>query len=102
MTVRENMAGMPIRWEWIGALLVRIISGAGAALNYALLRTSPSETTFFPGLSVIAGIRAFVTKRVAVFTEYKYNRATIEFSDQHVKAEYRTNYFMAGLSYHFQ
>jgi opacity protein-like surface antigen len=77
-------------------------AGVGAALNYALLRTSPRETTFFPGLNVIAGIRAFLSKRVALFTEYKYNQATIEFSDQHVKADYRTNYFMAGLSYHFQ
>jgi opacity protein-like surface antigen len=77
-------------------------AGVGAALNHALLRTSPSETTFFPGLNVIVGIRAFVTTRVALFTEYKHNRATIDFSDQHVKADYRTNYFMAGLSYHFQ
>jgi hypothetical protein len=25
----------------------------------------------------------------------------IEFSDQNIKADYRTNYFIGGLSYHF-
>ncbi len=77
-------------------------AGIGVTFNHGLLRTAPRETTFFPGLNVVAGLRAFVTRRVALFTEYKYNQATIEFSDQHVKADYRTNYFMAGLSYHFQ
>jgi opacity protein-like surface antigen len=77
-------------------------AGVGVTLNYALIRTAPRETTLFPGLNVVAGIRAFVTTDVALFTEYKYNQGTIEFSDQHVRADYRTNFFMAGVSYHFQ
>jgi len=76
-------------------------AGIGAVLNYALLRTAPRETTFFAGLNAVADIRVFVSRRVALFTEYKYNQATIDFSDQNIKADYRTNYFMGGLSYHF-
>ena len=41
--------------------------------------TFTAHANFVPGLNVLGGIRYYVTERIAMFTEYKYNRATFDF-----------------------
>lgn len=58
------------------------------------------------GLNAVAGARFFFTKRLALFGEYKYNRATFDFGghgatavDTHVL--YQPQHIVGGLSLHF-
>ncbi len=58
------------------------------------------------GLNLLAGLRAFVLPRVAVFTEYKYTLATLRFTeafagDSGFHGDYRVNQLVIGLSFHF-
>lgn len=76
--------------------------GIGGGIGISLLRTAPQdETHVYPVFNVFLGMKTFVTKHVAFFTEYKHARATVEFSDNHFGGDLRTNWFMAGLAYHF-
>jgi opacity protein-like surface antigen len=61
------------------------------------------------GLNLLAGIRAFVTPYVALFTEYKFTQATFRF-DQAFNGfgtqggfvgDYRAQQLVVGVSYHF-
>lgn len=78
--------------------------GVGAGINIARLSGggTTSETSLEPTLNLLAGVRAFVTKRVALFAEYKHNRGTFTFSDNFIEGNYRTNMVLGGLSYHFK
>ncbi len=54
------------------------------------------------GLNALAGIRIFLTKQLAVFGEYKYNRTSFDFggtASLHVL--YQAQHFAGGLSLHF-
>ncbi len=54
------------------------------------------------GLNALAGIRIFLTKQLAVFGEYKYNRTSFDFggtTSLHVL--YQAQHFAGGLSLHF-
>jgi opacity protein-like surface antigen len=67
--------------------------------------TIQSDTDVTGGWNVLAGLRAFVTPYVAVFTEYKHTGATLRF-DQAVgtggfEGVYRAQHVLVGLSYHF-
>ncbi|MEY4527495.1 MAG: hypothetical protein RL768_1214 [Nitrospirota bacterium] len=76
--------------------------GVGGGLGHSLLRTAPeAESAFYPVFSVLAGMKLFVTEHVALFGEYTYARATVEFSDNQFNADLRTNWFMGGVAYHF-
>jgi len=76
--------------------------GVGGGLGLSVLRTTPeSETVVYPVFNVFIGMKVFVTKHVAFFTEYKHARATVEFSDNHFEGDLRTNWLMAGLAWHF-
>jgi opacity protein-like surface antigen len=70
------------------------IGGAGSASDNAV-----------PGFNGLAGIRYFVTEHVAVFGEYKYNRATFNFDNVGVggglKGDYSVSHVVGGLSFHF-
>lgn len=61
-----------------------------------------SDSDTVPGLNALAGLRVFATDHVALFAEYKYNRATFNFPNAiGFEADYSANIFMGGLSYHF-
>ncbi|MCP9440657.1 MAG: porin family protein [Nitrospira sp.] len=58
------------------------------------------------GFNVFAGMRAFVTSRVAVFGEYKYTSATLSFDEAFGQAGgfesgYRAQHALFGVSLHF-
>lgn len=87
-------------------------AGVGLGLFFARANDIDGSNTdnAVPGLNVLAGVRYFVTRHVAVFGEYKYNRATFEFDriDTNlagVPGGFRGNYsasmLVGGLSFHF-
>src|SRR5205807_3353314 len=54
------------------------------------------------GLNALAGVRFFLTDRVAFFGEYKYNRAAFDFgSDVTLHVLYQAHHFVGGLSLQF-
>ena len=67
--------------------------------------TTESNTDVTSGWNVLAGLRAFVTPYVAVFTEYKYTGATLRFDQAFgtggFEGVYRAQHVLVGLSYHF-
>ncbi|BCA52953.1 conserved exported protein of unknown function, OmpA-like [Nitrospira sp. KM1] len=83
--------------------------GAGPAvivsrLSQSATTQSDSDTTV--GVNLLAGVRAFVTSNVAVFTEYKYTMATLRLTDAFghdsgFHGDYRVQQWVVGLSYHF-
>ena len=76
--------------------------GVGGGLGQSLLRTSPSDQTdVYPVLNMLVGVNILVTKHVGLFTEYKHTSGTPQFSETQFKADLRTNWFMAGVAYHF-
>ncbi|HKN87380.1 MAG TPA: outer membrane beta-barrel protein [Nitrospiraceae bacterium] len=53
-------------------------------------------------LNVIVGGRYFVMKHLALFAEYKYNRASFDFGNNvQFKADYSANNFVGGIAVHF-
>ncbi len=80
--------------------------GIGGGVNVADIAQTPNtfsdDFTMAPSLNVLAGLRVFVTERIALFGEFKHNRSTFKFSDNEFDATYRTNMFMAGLAFHFK
>lgn len=76
--------------------------GVGGGLGLSLLRTTPQdETDIYPLFNALVGTKMFLTQHVALFTEYKHARATVEFSNNHFEGHLRTNWFLGGLAYHF-
>ena len=76
--------------------------GVGGGLGQSLLRTSPSDQTdVYPVLNMLVGVNILVTQHVGLFTEYKHTSGTPQFSETQFKADLRTNWFMAGVAYHF-
>lgn len=54
------------------------------------------------GLNVLIGARYFLTKHIAFFGEYKYNRASFEFSSNaQFKTDYSANNLAVGIAVHF-
>lgn len=80
--------------------------GIGGGANVAGLSESPntyfSDVAVAPSLNALAGLRIFLSERVALFGEYKYNRSTFKFSDNEFQSNYQTSMFMGGLSFHFK
>lgn len=67
----------------------------------ALFITSGSGGTYVNvGINLLAGARYFVTDTWAIFGEFKYDRATIEFNG--IDGTYSAQIFVVGLSYHFK
>jgi opacity protein-like surface antigen len=83
--------------------------GVGPAILIARLSestTTQQDTQVSIGANVLAGIRAFVTPHVALFTEYKYTDAKFGFDGAFgsvggFDSTYRANQIFAGISYHF-
>jgi opacity protein-like surface antigen len=75
--------------------------GLGLFFAHATFRGQSDDDTA-AGLNVLAGLRLFLTDHVALFGEYKYNRAAFSFTNAiGLQADYSASIFMGGLSYHF-
>ncbi len=61
--------------------------------------TSTASSAVRPGLNVLAGTRVFVTRRLALFGEYKYNHTSFAAGD--FKADYNAHFVVLGMGYHF-
>ena len=79
-------------------------AGIGVGLNIFSIDaiTGVSGNPFAPTLNLLAGVRGFVTDRIAAFFEYKHNRGSVEFPDVGFEADYRVNMFLGGVSYHWR
>jgi opacity protein-like surface antigen len=81
--------------------------GAGVGVFFARASNGTSSSdNGVPGLNALAGVRYFFTEHVALFGEYKYNRATFEFeniggSGAGLKGDYSVSHIVGGLSFHF-
>jgi outer membrane protein W len=58
-----------------------------------------------PGFNGLAGVRYFMTEHIAIFGEYKYNRATFNFDTVNaaggLSGDYSVHNAVGGLSFHF-
>jgi hypothetical protein len=80
--------------------------GLGVFFARASDSTGSASDNGVPGLNALAGVRYYFTERVALFGEYKYNRATFNFDDiagtgAGVKGDYAASHIVGGLSLHF-
>ncbi len=82
-------------------------AGVGLGLFFAKIsdETGSAKDTA-PGLNVVVGSRFFLSKSVALFGEYKYNRASFKFDNAFdtgagLKGDYSANLFVFGVGYHF-
>jgi opacity protein-like surface antigen len=83
--------------------------GGGFTMNWARFSSpatrfgrSESASDTSPGFDVMAGLRFFLTKRVALYGEYKYVRSSFDFGNNVLfKTDYSANNFIAGASLHF-
>jgi opacity protein-like surface antigen len=83
--------------------------GAGVGAGIAHIgdtATVRSDSDVAAAWNVLAGLRAFVTPHIAVFTEYKYTGATFDFDEAFgslggFSGNYRAQHVLGGLSYHF-
>jgi opacity protein-like surface antigen len=83
--------------------------GGGPAIVIARLSRSVEtqpDTQVSVGANFLTGIRAFVTPKVALFTEYKYTHAKFGFHDVFgsfggFDSTYRAHQLFVGVSYHF-
>ncbi len=83
----------------------------GAGIGLAIARigetaTVQSDTDLATAWNLLAGLRGFVTPHIALFVEYKYTGASLQFDqafgpDGGFAGNYRAQYVMGGLSYHF-
>ena len=80
--------------------------GAGLGLFFAETSNgSTSSDNLVPGFNALAGVRYFFTEHVALFGEYKYNRATFNFDSVGragaLSGDYSVSHVVGGLSFHF-
>ena len=113
----DDVPGFHMRMTNVGVNLLARYPGvtfqpyAGIGVGAAIARISDSATTrassdVASAVNLLLGIRAFVTPYVAVFTEYKYSQATLEFnqafgSNSGFNGDYDAHIVVTGLSYHF-
>jgi opacity protein-like surface antigen len=84
-------------------------AGVGLGVFFARASTSgESSSSTQPGLNTQVGLRYLVTKNLSVFGEWKYNRASFNFSDSTptaavggVKGDYSAHILAFGVGYHF-
>src|SRR5574337_93762 len=83
--------------------------GVGLGVFFAHLSNNGSGASdnAVPGFNALAGLRYFVTERIALFGEYKYNFASFNYTADGpsggaagVKADYQINHIVGGLSFH--
>lgn len=78
-------------------------AGVGLGVMFAEAKfQGQTDRDTAPGLNALAGIRFFATDHLALFAEYKYNRASFTFPNAiGIEANYSANHFMGGVSFHF-
>ena len=78
-------------------------AGLGIGLNMGNLSDGNfrPEASFAPSFNVLAGIKYFVTPKIATSIEHKNNFAHFSFSRSNITADYRANLFMFGVAFHF-
>jgi opacity protein-like surface antigen len=82
-------------------------AGVGLGINWLDMSNSTfsAHANFVPGLNVLGGIRYYFTEHIAMFTEYKYNRATFDFVGPSAlggfSGVYSVNHIVGGFSYHY-
>jgi len=86
-------------------------AGVGMGVFFARIhdgQTGESSSSTKVGLNTQLGLRYRVTNHVSVFGEWKYNRASFNFSDSTptaatggLKGDYRAHIIAFGLGYHF-
>ena len=82
--------------------------GAGLGVFFARASSGGSSVSDngVPGLNALAGVRYYFTRSVALFGEYKYNRATLDFDNlggtgAGLSGTYSVSHVVGGLSFHF-
>lgn len=95
---------------WAFNLLVRYpgerlqpYAGAGLGIFFARFAGGGPDLSTSTGLNVLAGSRFFLTTRLALFGEYKFNRASFAFAhpDFMIRGDYSAHLFVVGLALHF-
>jgi opacity protein-like surface antigen len=74
-------------------------AGVGLGLFWFTTPSSTAGSAVRPGLNVLAGMRVFVTKQIAVFGEYKYNHSGE--GGEGFKADYHAHFGVFGVGWHF-
>ena len=111
-SLTQNFAGAHIRMAtWALNWIVRYpgerfqpYAGVGLGIFWARISGQDIGTAADGslGLNALAGVRFFLTDRVAFFGEYKYNRAAFDFgSDVTLHVLYQAHHFVGGLSLQF-
>ncbi len=108
----ENFAGAHVRIAtWALNWIIRYpgerfqpYAGGGPGIFWGRLSGinfgTGSDTSL--GLNALAGTRVFLTKSVALFGEYKYNRVSFDFGGTaELHMLYQVHHFVGGLSLHF-
>jgi len=106
--LRVTNVGLNLMLRYPGQTFQPYVGFGGAALISHISKTVDvqSDTDVGFGLNLLAGLRAFVTPYVAVFTEYKYTRGTLTFSEAFgstggFSGDYQAQQVVFGVSYHF-
>ena len=73
--------------------------GAGLGVYFAELGSRSRSDNWVPGINLLAGVRGFITDHIALFAEYKYNRATLNLD--RFEGDYSANIGAGGISFHF-
>jgi opacity protein-like surface antigen len=90
-----------------GFCRIQPYAGVGIGIFFAERSNGTSSSdNAVPGLNALAGLRFYLTEHIAVFGEYKYNRATFEFDNAFgpgagFKGDYSVSNVVGGLSFHF-
>lgn len=106
--LRVTNVGLNLMLRYPGQTFQPYVGFGGAALISHISKTVDvqSDTDVGFGINLLAGLRAFVTPYVAVFTEYKYTRGTLTFSEAFgsiggFSGDYQAQQVVFGVSYHF-
>ncbi len=96
--VRVTTAAFNVVYRYPGEL-VQPYAGVGLGVFWYTSPSSTAGSAVRPGLNVLAGMRVFVTKQIAVFGEYKYNHASALVEG--FKANYDAHFGVFGVGWHF-
>jgi opacity protein-like surface antigen len=107
----DNLPGIPLRLTtWAVNIVIRSPSmgdifqpygGMGYGLFLATSSNNGISTSHIsPGFQLVAGARILLTPKWALFGEFKFNRATIRFSD--FRGNYDSQIFAAGVMLQFK
>ncbi|MGQ0811997.1 MAG: outer membrane protein [Nitrospiraceae bacterium] len=77
-------------------------AGIGVGVSFANMSegVARSESAFAPTFNLLGGVRGYVTKRVALFGEFKYSLSEFSFTRNNVSGAYTNNMFVAGITFH--